>query len=181
MCPPVVRDDRGAAHRENVAVTSDHVADNGVASRTGNARAREHDFRSELASGDVQGAAGHCRRAAACCGEGPQPIGAEEHFAVDFELRVVRRVYGHAAEIAVPMMERAQRDKVPTLCFNDLEQRPANAHRLFIDRRHFRQDEGLCSRGRRRRHDVDHMRRGEVEIELQQGGKAAPHCQLVAV
>jgi len=59
-------------------VTGDDVADDGVASGTGNTRAGEHDLGRELAIGDVQGAAGHGRRAGACCGESAQSLGAEE-------------------------------------------------------------------------------------------------------
>jgi hypothetical protein len=176
-----MRDDRGAAHLKNIPVTGDDVAYHGIVSRAGNAGAREHDLGHELAIGDVQGATGHGRRAGTQGGECTQAFGAEKRFAVDFEFRIVSRLHGHAAEVAVPVMERAQRDDVYTRRFVDLEQRSAYAHRLLVDRRNLCHDERFGRRRCGRRYDVDQVRGSQVEIELQQRRQAAAHCQLVAV
>jgi hypothetical protein len=156
-------------------------ADDSISPRAWHARTREHDPGRKLAIRNVEHAAGHSRCTGARSGEGAQAFSAEKCFTVDLEFRVVGRLYGHAAEIAVPMVERAQRNNIPAGRFIDLEQRTANAHRLFIDRRDLCNDEGLGHGSSWRRYDIDQVRGSEVEVELQQRRQAATHGQLVAV
>ena len=181
MSTTVRRNDGCSANGQEVTVAFDHVAHDGVAFNTRNAGSGQYDVRREFAIGDVERARCDRRRTRSGHIKRTQPVNACEYLFVDLEFSVVRDIHGDASEVALQVVERPNGDVVAHLVLADADERAANPDVLLIHGRNFREDKLFGQRVGRRRHDIDRVRRFEVEIKLQQRRAAPCHDQSIAI
>ncbi len=137
----IARDDRCAAHGQEIAVALDDIADDRILVGSRHTRAGQNDIGRERAIGCRNRTFGDRGRSLAGGVQRTQTIGACKHVAIDFELGVVGHMYLEPAEITDPVMERPNCDRVGHLIHSDRSEWSANADSLFVDRVYFGNDE----------------------------------------
>ena len=177
----VAANDGRAAHRELVAVARDDVADHDIEVRARHAVPGENLFRRECTRRDVQDALRGRQRPFVGIGHGGKRRGAIQDLAIHLEGGIGGRLDGEAPELRIRMIEGAEIDDIAAGRFVDRDQRAAHPELEEVHRLDGREQEGLADGRRRRRRDVDFVRGGEVEVELEQGRRARHDDNLVGI
>ena len=166
---------------EVIAVPRRHVADDAVELRPWDAVAREHAVRRERAGRDVIDALRHGRRIGAEVRHRGKSVGLVELVAVHLEGGGGGRQHREPAVLRARVVEGADVRDVAAGRLVHRDERAAQAELAVIERHDGADQHGIQGRRDGLRQRVHHVRRGKVEVELEQGGRARRDHDVVRV